>query len=76
MIKKDCDNKSSNINGVIKEKFQVFLFLYEEILQTQKKHKVQTSDFHSDVFIRLKSIKSKQVTFTHKNTQNVKQALF
>ena len=32
----------------------------------QKKHKKQTSDFHSDIFIRLKSIKSKQATFTHK----------
>ena len=33
---------------------------------TQKKHKEQTSHFHSDIFIRLKSIKSKQATFTHK----------
>ena len=28
---------------------------------TPKKYKKQTSDFHSDIFIRLKSIKSKQV---------------
>ena len=27
---------------------------------------MQTSNFHSDIFKRLKSIKSKQVTFTHK----------
>ena len=39
-----------------------------------KKHKMQTSDFHSD--IRLKSIKSKQATFTHKKSQNVKQVTF
>ena len=37
---------------------------------------MQTSDFHSDIFIRLKSIKSKQVTFTHKKAQNVKQVTF
>ena len=30
---------------------------------------MQTSDFHSDIFIRLKGIKSKQVTFTHKKVQ-------
>ena len=30
---------------------------------------MQTSDFHSDIFIPLKSIKSKQVTFTHKKAQ-------
>ena len=35
---------------------------------------MQTSDFHSDIFMRLKSIKNKQVTFTHKKAQNVKQA--
>ena len=27
---------------------------------------MQTSDFHSDILIRLKSIKSKQASFTHK----------
>ena len=43
---------------------------------THKKHKMQTSDFHSDIFMRIKSIKSKQVTFTHKKAQNVKQASF
>ena len=37
---------------------------------------MQTSNFHSDIFIRLKSIKSKQVTFTHKKAQNVKQVTF
>ena len=30
---------------------------------------MQTSNFHSDIFIRLKSIKSKQVSFTHKKAQ-------
>ena len=68
-------DRSNNINEVIKEQFQAFLFFYEEILHT-KKHKMQTSDFHSDIFIRLKSIKSKQVTFTHKKAQNIKQASF
>ena len=37
---------------------------------------MQTSDFHSDTFIRLKTIKSKQGAFTHKKVQNVKQASF
>ena len=37
---------------------------------------MQTSDFHSDILIRLKSIKSKQVTFTLKKTNNVKQVTF
>ena len=30
---------------------------------------MQTSHFHSDIFIRLKSMKNKQVTFTHKKAQ-------
>ena len=42
----------------------------------QKKHKMQTNDFHSDIFIGLKGIKSKQVTFSHKKAQNVKQVTF
>ena len=46
------------MNEVIKEKFQAFLFFYDEILHTQK------------------SIKCKQVTFTHKTAQNVKQMTF
>ena len=54
---------SSNINGVIKEQFQASLFFYEEILDTKKMHKMQTSDFHSDIFIRVKSIKSKTSDF-------------
>ena len=49
---------SSNINEVIKEQFQAFLFFYEEILHTKK------------------SIKCKQVIFTHKKAQNVKQMTF
>ena len=32
-------NISSNINEALKEQFQAFLFFYEEILHTQKKHK-------------------------------------
>ena len=47
-----------------------------KVTLTHKKHKMQTSDFHSDIFMRLKSIKSKQVTFTHKKAQNVKQVTF
>ena len=53
------------INEVLRRNFRPFYFFYEEILHT-KKHKKQISDFHSDIFIRLKSIKSKQMTFTHK----------
>ena len=58
--------------------FYLFIFFMKEILHTKKhkKHKMQTRDFHSDIFIRLKSIKSKQATFTHKKAQNVKQASF
>ena len=46
---------------------------------------MQTSDFYSDIFIRQKSIKSKQVTFNHKKAQitftykkaqNIKQTSF
>ena len=61
---------------LLRSNFKPFYFFYEEILHTHKKHKMQTSDFHSDVFVRLKNIKSKQVTFTHKKAENVKQASF
>ena len=57
--------------------------------KSTKKHKKETSDFHSDVFTRIKSIKSKQMIFTqmlltkkhkmhkkHKKHKNVKQATF
>ena len=37
---------------------------------------METSNFHSDIFILLESIKSKQVTFTYKKTQIVKQVTF
>ena len=68
-----CMYVSSNINEVIRDNFRPF---FRKRFYTQKKHKkrkIQTSDFHSDIFIRLKqtsnllinNIKSKQ-TFTHK----------
>ena len=57
---------SSNINEVIKKVISSLFIFFIKRFYTQKKHKIQTSDFHSDVFIRLKSIKSKQATFTHK----------
>ena len=53
----------------------LFIFFYEEMLH-KKKHKMQNSDFNSDIFICLKSTKSKQVAFTHKKAQNVKQVTF
>ena len=59
----------------LRSNFKPFYFFMKKFY-TQKKHKMQTSDFHSDIFIRLKSIKSKQVTFTHKKAQNVKQVTF
>ena len=42
-----------------------FLFFWKDFTH-KKSRKRQTSDFHSDSFIRLKNIKSKQATFTHK----------
>ena len=57
---------SSNINEVIKDNFRLFFTKRFYTQKKHKKHKMQTSDFHSDIFIRLKSIKSKQATFTHK----------
>ena len=59
-------NVSSNINEVIKEVISSLFIFFMKRFYTQKKHKMQTSHFHSDIFIRLKSIKSKQTTFTHK----------
>ena len=32
----------------------------------KKAHKMQTSDFHSDILYAQKALKSKQATFTHK----------
>ena len=55
----------SSIISEVQETFQVFLFLYEEIFTHAKKHKMQTNDFHLDIFICLKSIKKayKQLSF-------------
>ena len=58
------EKKISNINEATRGYFNPFYF-FEEILHTNK-HKMQTSNFHSDIFKRLKSIKIKQATFTHK----------
>ena len=60
----ECIFKSSDINEVIEE--VISSLFYKEILHKKKQHKMQTSDFYSDIFLRLKSIKSKQATFTHK----------
>ena len=46
-----------------------FYFFYEDILHT-KNHKKQTSDFHSDIFMRQNVLKSKQATFINKEQQN------
>ena len=48
--------------------FHIFYYLF----MTQKNHKVQTSDFYSDIFIRQKVLKSKKATFINKNQQNAK----
>ena len=41
-------------------------FLQKDFTNTKKKHKkhkMQASDFDSDIFVRLKRLKSKQATF-------------
>ena len=45
---------SSKINEGIRDNFRAF---FTKRFYTQKKRKMQTSDFHSDVFIRPESIK-------------------
>ena len=64
IIEKDCDNKSGNINEVIKDDFGLFFTKIFYAQKKHKKHKMQASDFHSDLFVRLKSLKRKQATFT------------
>ena len=80
---------NSNINEVIKV---ISCLFHEKTLHARKstnKHKKEASDFHSDVFTCIKSIKSKQMIFTqmlrtkkhkmykkHKKHKNVKQATF
>ena len=59
----------------LRSNFKPFYFFMKKFY-TQKKHKMQTSNFYSDIFIHLKSIKNKQVTFTHKKAPNVKQVTF
>ena len=39
------EKDSSNINGVIKEQFQTFLFFYEEILHTKNSIKCKQATF-------------------------------
>ena len=67
VMEKDCDDESSNINEVIREVISDF-FLQKDFThkKSTKSTKRQTSDFHSDIFIPLKIVKSKQATFTHK----------
>ena len=50
-------NASSNINEVIRDNFRPF---FTKRFYT---HKMQTSDFHSDVFIRPESIKKQTSNF-------------
>ena len=80
---------NSNINEVIKV---ISCLFHEKTLHARKstnKHKKEASDFHSDVFTCIKSIKSKQMIFTqmlrtkkhkmhkkHKKHKNVEQATF
>ena len=49
-----------------------FLIFFMKRFYPQKHHKMQTSDFHSDIFIRQKVLKSEQATFIHKKQQNAK----
>ena len=48
--------------------FHIFYYLFI----TQKNHKVQTSDFYSDILIRQKVLKSKKAIFINKKQQNAK----
>ena len=57
---------SSNIDEAIRIVLKFLFYFFTKNFYTHKKHKKQTSDFQSDVFIRLKSIKNKQTTSTHK----------
>ena len=51
---------SSNINEVIRDNFRSF---FTKRFYIQKAHKMQTSDFHSDIFIRPESIKKQTSNF-------------
>ena len=53
--------------GEISGLFIYLFFFFMKRFYIQEKHKMQASDIHSDIFIRLKSIKSKQATFTIKS---------
>ena len=48
------------------EILSLLTYVFVKRFYIQKKHKMQIRDFHSDIFVLLKSIKSKQATFTHK----------
>ena len=50
-IKKTCDNTSSKVNGVIKDK---------------KAHKMQKTAFNQTYLYAQKALKNKQATFSHK----------
>ena len=66
-MEKYCDEKilvmkklSSNIDEVIRvvlKSLFIYLFIFTKNFYTHRKYRKQTSDFHTDVFIRLKSIK-------------------
>ena len=63
IIKKDCDKKvviKLRLLGIISG------FFYKKILHTKKVHKMQTSDFHSDPFIRLESSRKQTSSFHHR----------
>ena len=70
-MKKDCDNKvvmQMRVSG----QFHIFFFFFMKRFYTKKNHKIQTSDFHTDIFIRQKVLKCKQAFFIHKKQQNAK----
>ena len=57
MIEKDYDNKVVIFNEVIRDNFRPF---FTKRFYT---HKMQTSEFHSDVFIRTENIKKETSNF-------------
>ena len=54
---------SNNINETIRDNFRPFFTKRFYTQKKHKKHKTQTSDFHSDVFIRTENIKKQTSNF-------------
>ena len=72
MMKKDCDNKVVMQMRVSGQFHFFFFFFFMKRFYTHKNHKIQTSGFYADIFIRQKVLKCKQATFIHKKQQNAK----